>query len=143
MGMLAVMYVGFGGEISDKATYGIRVAVPDDEGLSFRYECGWHRLVRISPFDEQHRRHTSFVLVEINGITSDELVCSYIFDPYTKAINHLTGKQTDDVQNVLAGHPLGFFRHVIISDMKRTLASPVPPKDSPRPSCCGSKTLAD
>jgi peptide chain release factor 2 len=48
-------------------------------GVSGLYACGYlsaergvHRLVRLSPFDEAHRRHTSFVLVEaMPEISSD------------------------------------------------------------------------
>jgi peptide chain release factor 2 len=36
-------------------------------------ERGVHRLVRLSPFDEAHRRHTSFVLVEVMPEISDEV----------------------------------------------------------------------
>ncbi len=36
-------------------------------------ERGVHRLVRLSPFDEAHRRHTSFVLVEVMPEISDEI----------------------------------------------------------------------
>jgi peptide chain release factor 2 len=36
-------------------------------------ERGVHRLVRLSPFDEAHRRHTSFVLVEVMPEILDDI----------------------------------------------------------------------
>jgi peptide chain release factor 2 len=36
-------------------------------------ERGVHRLVRLSPFDEAHRRHTSFVLVEVMPDLPDDI----------------------------------------------------------------------
>jgi peptide chain release factor 2 len=36
-------------------------------------ERGVHRLVRLSPFDEAHRRHTSFVLVEVMPELADDI----------------------------------------------------------------------
>jgi peptide chain release factor 2 len=49
-------------------------------GVAGRYAYGYlkaergvHRLVRLSPFDEAHRRHTSFVLVEVMPDINDDI----------------------------------------------------------------------
>jgi len=76
--MLLRMYLkwaerkGFETEIIDEARgeeAGLKSATfivrgPRAYGL-MRSEHGVHRLVRISPFDQNHRRHTSFALVEV------------------------------------------------------------------------------
>ena len=67
-------------------------------------EDGWHRLVRYSPFDPQHRRQHSFVLVGDSGRTVE--VRSYILDPYQLARNHLDGREVEDVHAVLSGERL-------------------------------------
>ncbi|MGH7777071.1 MAG: peptide chain release factor 2 [Candidatus Dormibacterales bacterium] len=76
--MLMRMYLkwaqsrSFAADVLDEATgeeAGLKGATfvirgPRAYGL-LRSEHGVHRLVRISPFDQQHRRHTSFALVEV------------------------------------------------------------------------------
>jgi peptide chain release factor 2 len=39
----------------------------------FSAEKGVHRLVRLSPFDAAHRRHTSFALVEVSPLVQDDV----------------------------------------------------------------------
>jgi peptide chain release factor 2 len=51
----------------------IRVAGRRAYGL-LKGEHGVHRLVRLSPFDQAHRRHTSFVLVEVTPEIEDDSV---------------------------------------------------------------------
>ena len=87
--MLLRMYLrwaeqrGFRTEIYDQAPgeeAGLKSVTVEIEGeYAYGYLCaekGVHRLVRISPFDNAHRRHTSFALVDVipdigNEITVD------------------------------------------------------------------------
>lgn len=76
--MLLRMYLrwaerrGLNAEVIDEAEgdeAGIKSATVEIRGRNvyglLRSERGVHRLVRISPFDNAHRRHTSFALVEV------------------------------------------------------------------------------
>ena len=76
--MLMRMYLrwserkGFGGEVLDLSSGdegGVKSAVVQVEGeYAYGYlkaEKGVHRLVRLSPFDADHARHTSFALIEV------------------------------------------------------------------------------
>jgi peptide chain release factor 2 len=84
--MLLRMYLrwaenrGFGTEIIDQTDgeeAGIKNATIEIRGRNayglLRSERGVHRLVRISPFDNAHRRHTSFALVEVIPDVANEV----------------------------------------------------------------------
>lgn len=52
------------------------VTVEMDGDYAYGYsrpEAGVHRLVRLSPFDAAHRRHTSFALVEVVPVLDEEI----------------------------------------------------------------------
>ena len=90
--MLARMYLrwaesrGFGTDVVDRLhgeEAGIKramIAVAGRNAYGYaRAERGVHRLVRQSPFDAAHRRHTSFALVEVWPDISDDV--SVTIDP--------------------------------------------------------------
>jgi len=63
-------------EASAGDTAGIRSATLEIKGAyaygNLRSESGVHRLVRLSPFDSAHRRHTSFAAVSVVPVTEEE-----------------------------------------------------------------------
>jgi peptide chain release factor 2 len=64
-------------ELSEGQEAGIQSATLELRGsLAYGYlksERGVHRLVRLSPFDQAHRRHTSFALVEVMPLVESEV----------------------------------------------------------------------
>jgi peptide chain release factor 2 len=71
---------GFEAEIIDQMEgdeAGVKNATVEIRGRNvfgyLRSERGVHRLVRISPFDNAHRRHTSFALVEVIPDVADDI----------------------------------------------------------------------
>lgn len=81
----------------------------EGEDLSgLRQEHGMHRIMRINPHDPEHRRCTTFVEVRVQGAPGDPkdiLRRSYVFAPHRGCRDHISGKQVEDVDYVLAGHP--------------------------------------
>jgi peptide chain release factor 2 len=64
-------------DLSEGEEAGIKSATIEVRGpLAYGYlksERGVHRLVRLSPFDQAHRRHTSFVLVEVMPLVESDV----------------------------------------------------------------------
>ena len=86
--MLMRMYLRWG-ETQDRPVQVMDLAYGDEAGLrsttievggaySYGYlgaERGVHRLVRLSPFDPNHLRHTSFAVVEVMPASEEEPRC--------------------------------------------------------------------
>lgn len=101
--MLLNMYEGWAGRHGfgfKRGGAGFTLTGPNVQGL-MAGECGLHRLVRISPFDEEHRRQSTYAEVRLVGLSP--ALRSYVLDPYQSVMNHRTGEQTDDVTGVLTG----------------------------------------
>jgi peptide chain release factor 2 len=66
-----------------------------------RSERGVHRLVRISPFDNAHRRHTSFALVEVIPDIANEINIEVNPDDIRMDVFHASGHGGQNVQKRL------------------------------------------
>lgn len=92
-------------DVSFPNSHTIRIRL--EEQFNYENEFGIHRMIRMSPRDEDMKPRSSHVMVEINGKSRDSVVCTYTFFPQSFVENHLTGKSTRDLMYVLGGHPLG------------------------------------
>lgn len=101
-------FSNFGHYALQHLTFGLTKVLIFNKSADYLHEYGIHKLTRISPLDTQNRRHTSFCIVEINGRRRNQIVCSYILDPYHNAVNHLNFSETTNVKQVLTHIPLGF-----------------------------------
>ena len=111
-------------------TAGYQIECSGNDLSKLKSEIGVHRLVRVSPFDRQKRRHTSFIIVsgELDGAVIEGnpggTVCkgvegkkhpvvsnairSYVLNPYKLVKDHRTGYTEPDVDSVFAGNFDGF-----------------------------------
>jgi peptide chain release factor 2 len=109
--MLLRMYLrwaerrGYQSEIIDQMEgdeAGIKSATVEIHGENvygyLRSERGVHRLVRISPFDNARRRHTSFALVEVTPDVAQEIAIEINPDDLRVDIYHASGHGGQNVQ---------------------------------------------
>jgi protein subunit release factor B len=66
-------------------------------------EQGIHRLIQHSEKDGPDRRSSSSVIVRVDGEGGNSLVRTYVLHPYRLVRDHRTGRETTDVDRVLAG----------------------------------------
>ena len=85
-------------------TFRIRIKDPD-ACVRLQAEVGMHRLVRVSPFDVERRRHTSFAAVSLEAVPSERggVLRSYVFDPHQVVKDHSSGLEVANAQSVLDG----------------------------------------
>jgi len=77
----------------------VTIAVEGDYAYGYlRPEKGVHRLVRLSPFDAAHRRHTSFALVEILPEVEDDSGIEVNPDEIRIDVYHSSGAGGQNVQ---------------------------------------------
>ncbi len=109
--MLLRMYLrwaeqqGYGSEIYDETPgeeAGLKSVTVEISGrYAFGYlrsEKGVHRLVRISPFDNAHRRHTSFALVDVIPDIGDEITVDINPDDIRTDVYRASGHGGQNVQ---------------------------------------------
>lgn len=60
--------------------------------LRAKIDSGVYRVIRISPYDPLHRRHTSFCRVEVDGHFDDKIHTTYCYAPYQQITYHRTGE---------------------------------------------------
>lgn len=102
-----VVGCGGGGTIEDRNEIGF------ETDFDLDIVCGYHRVTRISPFDIQGRRQTTFPLLsKWNEVPIkypiEKSIMSLVLQPYTKMVWDLGGEKKldilgDDVTKVLQG----------------------------------------
>lgn len=89
-------------ELADGEEAGIKEATLEIKGLNafgnLRSERGVHRLVRISPFDNAHRRHTSFALVDVVPDIANDINIDIDPDDIRTDVFHASGHGGQNVQ---------------------------------------------